>query len=68
MLLRQPSKRGHVPKLVVLRDGRDTALFAARHGHRVTLIERDAGAPPADPDQCFQHWNRRGIAHIRQIR
>jgi hypothetical protein len=41
-------------------------LFSARRGHSVVLIERDAEAPPADADVCFDTWRRRGVGQIRQ--
>jgi 2-polyprenyl-6-methoxyphenol hydroxylase-like FAD-dependent oxidoreductase len=43
-----------------------TALFLARRGHQVTLIEKDAEEPPSDPEACFQSWSRRGVAQARQ--
>jgi flavin-dependent dehydrogenase len=46
--------------------GLGAALFSARRGHSVVLFERDAEAPPADADACFEHWNRRGVGQIRQ--
>jgi 2-polyprenyl-6-methoxyphenol hydroxylase-like FAD-dependent oxidoreductase len=46
--------------------GLGTALFSAKRGHSVILVERDADAPPADPDACFGQWNRRGVGQIRQ--
>src|SRR5271165_3651212 len=46
--------------------GLGTALFAARRGHSVVLVERDADRPPSGADACFDHWNRRGVGQIRQ--
>jgi 2-polyprenyl-6-methoxyphenol hydroxylase-like FAD-dependent oxidoreductase len=47
--------------------GLGAALFSARRGHSVTLVERDAHRPPVDADACFAEWNRRGVGQIRQI-
>jgi 2-polyprenyl-6-methoxyphenol hydroxylase-like FAD-dependent oxidoreductase len=30
------------------------------------LIEKDPDPPPADPEDCFQSWARRGVAQARQ--
>jgi 2-polyprenyl-6-methoxyphenol hydroxylase-like FAD-dependent oxidoreductase len=46
--------------------GLGAALFSARRGHSVVLLERDADAPPAEADACFERWNRRGVGQIRQ--
>jgi 2-polyprenyl-6-methoxyphenol hydroxylase-like FAD-dependent oxidoreductase len=46
--------------------GLAAALFSARRGHSVVLVERDADGPPADADACFDRWNRRGVGQIRQ--
>src|SRR5579859_1513583 len=46
--------------------GLGAALFSARRGHAVTLIERDADGPGADANACFDQWNRRGVGQIRQ--
>lgn len=46
--------------------GLAAALFSARRGHAVVLIERDADGPGADADACFDHWSRRGVGQIRQ--
>ena len=46
--------------------GLGAALFSARRGHSVVLVERDADRPPADADACFDEWNRRGVGQIRQ--
>ena len=46
--------------------GLGAALFSARRGHSVVLIERDRAPPPADADACFEEWNRRGVGQIRQ--
>ena len=44
--------------------GLGTALFAARDGHDVVLIERDDTPMPADPRDAF-NWNRRGAPQVR---
>jgi 2-polyprenyl-6-methoxyphenol hydroxylase-like FAD-dependent oxidoreductase len=46
--------------------GLGAALFSARRGHSVILVERDADGPSADADACFDKWNRRGVGQIRQ--
>ena len=46
--------------------GLGAALFSARRGHSVALVERDSDGPPADSDACFDRWNRRGVGQIRQ--
>lgn len=46
--------------------GLATALALSRHGHRVTLFERDATDPPADPRAAPAEWERRGIPHFLQ--
>ncbi len=40
------------------------ALFLARDGHHVVLLERDATPLPANPDEAFT-WNRRGAPQVR---
>ena len=41
-----------------------SALFLARDGHEVVLLERDATPLPETPDEAF-HWNRRGAPQVR---
>jgi len=41
--------------------GLASALFLARRGHRVTIVERDSDGPPIDPDACFSSWHRQGV-------
>lgn len=41
-----------------------SALFLARGGHQVVLLERDATPLPADAEQAFT-WNRRGAPQVR---
>jgi 2-polyprenyl-6-methoxyphenol hydroxylase-like FAD-dependent oxidoreductase len=46
--------------------GLAASLFLARRGHTISLIEKDAEDPPADPEACFETWSRRGVAQARQ--
>jgi 2-polyprenyl-6-methoxyphenol hydroxylase-like FAD-dependent oxidoreductase len=41
-----------------------SALFLARDGHDVVLLERDATPLPVNPDEAFT-WNRRGAPQVR---
>jgi 2-polyprenyl-6-methoxyphenol hydroxylase-like FAD-dependent oxidoreductase len=45
--------------------GLGAALFLARAGHEVTLLERDATPFPADPVTAFESWERRGAPQVR---
>ncbi|MBA2416880.1 MAG: FAD-dependent monooxygenase [Geodermatophilaceae bacterium] len=45
--------------------GLSTALLLARDGHRVTVLERDGAPPPADPEQAWSDWDRRGVNQFR---
>ncbi|MEU6217664.1 FAD-dependent oxidoreductase [Streptomyces sp. NPDC047022] len=47
--------------------GSATALFCARRGHRVTVLE-DGGPPPpgAGADDDWRDWERRQVPHARQ--
>jgi 2-polyprenyl-6-methoxyphenol hydroxylase-like FAD-dependent oxidoreductase len=44
--------------------GLTAALFLARDGHDVVLLERDATPLPASSDEAFQ-WQRRGAPQVR---
>src|SRR6185437_9334233 len=44
--------------------GLTSALFLARDGHDVVLLERDATPLPSGPDEAFT-WNRRGAPQVR---
>ncbi|MBS1838932.1 MAG: FAD-dependent oxidoreductase, partial [Actinobacteria bacterium] len=44
--------------------GLGTALFAARSGHHVTVVERDDTPPPADAHGAFD-WQRHGAPQVR---
>ena len=41
-----------------------TAMLLADDGHEVTVLERDAEAPP-DPSRRSQRWERRGVNQFR---
>jgi 2-polyprenyl-6-methoxyphenol hydroxylase-like FAD-dependent oxidoreductase len=45
--------------------GLGAALFLARAGHAVTVLERDATPFPADPLAAFESWERRGAPQVR---
>ncbi len=38
-----------------------TALLLAEDGHDVTVLERDAAPPPADAEESWDSWERRGV-------
>ena len=46
--------------------GSAAALFLARRGHVVTLVERDAPPPDGGPDADFEDWHRPGVPQARQ--
>ncbi len=47
--------------------GLAAALFCARRGHAVTVLERDAPPEPgATAEEDFLHWDRSGVPHARQ--
>jgi 2-polyprenyl-6-methoxyphenol hydroxylase-like FAD-dependent oxidoreductase len=53
--------------------GMAAAMMLADDGHEVTVVERDAAAPPDDPESAFVDWDRRsvaqfGLAHFFQAR
>lgn len=45
--------------------GLGSALFLARDGHQVTLLERDATPLPDSPADAFEGWDRRGAPQVR---
>jgi 2-polyprenyl-6-methoxyphenol hydroxylase-like FAD-dependent oxidoreductase len=45
--------------------GLGTALALARDGHGVTIVERDDTPMPANPNEAFEHWDRRGAPQVR---
>ena len=44
--------------------GLGAALVLARHGHQVTVVERDDTPMPASADEAFD-WDRRGAPQVR---
>jgi 2-polyprenyl-6-methoxyphenol hydroxylase-like FAD-dependent oxidoreductase len=47
--------------------GLAAALFCARRGHAVTVVERDEQPKPdATAEEDFRHWARAGVPHARQ--
>lgn len=44
-----------------------TALLLAGDGHRVTVVERDAGDAPDDARVAWEEWPRRGVPQFRQL-
>lgn len=44
--------------------GLATALFSARRGHAVTVVDRDPGPPPGDLEAAAG-WERRGVAQAQ---
>ncbi|MFP6817508.1 MAG: FAD-dependent oxidoreductase [Pseudomonadales bacterium] len=45
--------------------GMCSAMSLARHGHRITIFERDESPPPGNADDAFFNWNRKGAAQFR---
>ena len=43
-----------------------SALLLGRDGHEVTVLERDS-APAPEPQQAWQHWERRGVNQFRML-
>ena len=46
--------------------GLSTALFAARRGHEVVLLERDDPPPEGDADRVVGEWEHPGVPQARQ--
>jgi 2-polyprenyl-6-methoxyphenol hydroxylase-like FAD-dependent oxidoreductase len=44
-----------------------SGMLLARDGHDVTVLERDAAAPPASADDAWNGWDRRGVNQFRMI-
>ncbi|GAA2888654.1 FAD-dependent oxidoreductase [Pseudonocardia halophobica] len=47
--------------------GLAVALFAARAGHDVVLVEADGQAVPAGVEEVWHGWKRRGVPQFRQL-
>ncbi len=45
--------------------GLGTALLLCRDGHEVTVLERDPEGPPADADEIWDSWQRKGVNQFR---
>ncbi len=45
--------------------GVGAAIMLARSGHDVTVVERDPQPQPADPEDAWHNWERRGVAQFR---
>lgn len=41
------------------------AVMLARDGHRVTVLERDAGPPPGGAEAAWASWSRPGVTQFR---
>jgi 2-polyprenyl-6-methoxyphenol hydroxylase-like FAD-dependent oxidoreductase len=46
--------------------GLTTAALLARDGHRVTVLDRDPGQPPAAAEDGWGRWDRPGVNQFRQ--
>jgi len=46
--------------------GLGAALLLARDGHEVTVLEKDDDPIPRSVDDCWDAWDRRGVAQFRQ--
>jgi 2-polyprenyl-6-methoxyphenol hydroxylase-like FAD-dependent oxidoreductase len=56
-----------MPEILVLGGGVAglcTAMLLGADGHEVTVLERDAAAPPA-PGEAWESWERRGVNQFR---
>jgi NADPH-dependent 2,4-dienoyl-CoA reductase/sulfur reductase-like enzyme len=47
--------------------GLAAAMFSARRGHSVILVEHDADRPGMDAEASFEKWNRRAVGQFRQL-
>ncbi len=47
--------------------GLAATIAFARAGHQVTLVERDAAPPPAEPGMAFLDWERPGVPQRRLV-
>jgi 2-polyprenyl-6-methoxyphenol hydroxylase-like FAD-dependent oxidoreductase len=48
-------------------NGLSAAMLLALDGHRVTVVERDAGEPGGAADELWGAWERRGVNQFRQL-
>jgi 2-polyprenyl-6-methoxyphenol hydroxylase-like FAD-dependent oxidoreductase len=46
--------------------GLSAAMLLARHGHDVTVFERDSEPLPGSPEEAWLAWERLGVAQFRQ--
>ena len=70
MLLGSPSGRGRVAiaRIVIVGAGvvgLGAALLLCGDGHEVTVLERDAEAPPAGAEEIWGTWQRKGVNQFR---
>lgn len=42
-----------------------TALALGQDAREITLVDRDAPPPDTSADEAFDHWERRGVGHVR---
>ncbi|MDQ1519662.1 MAG: hypothetical protein QOI55_735, partial [Actinomycetota bacterium] len=47
--------------------GLSVAMLLGRDGHEVTVLERDAQAPPDNPREAWEEWERRGVNQFRML-
>lgn len=47
--------------------GLSAAMLLAQDGHEVTVVERDPSPPPANGDEAWESWDRRGVNQFRMI-
>ncbi len=45
--------------------GLGAGLLLCRDGHEVTVLERDAQAPPAGAEEIWGTWQRKGVSQLR---